>query len=369
MVRLVLLPHHEAVKPKEVAMPQRNVPRPAAVYGIDLGKNIFHVVALGSDGTVVQRVRFRRDTLLQFFQRAAPAIVGMESCAGSQWVARKIQTLGHKVRLIPAQFVKPYVKSNKSDIIDAEAIAEAATRPTMRFAALKTEEQTDLQALHRVRDQMIGTRTRLINQMRAFCLEYGVALRQGAGLFKLDLPEALKDPTNDLSPAMRKLLSELFADLRQLETRIADVTREIEANADREDAARRLMTIPGIGALGATALLAAVGNGRQFQKARDLAAWLGLVPREYSTGGKQKLLGISKRGNRYVRKLLVHGARSCFRHLDRTKDRLGSWLDGLQARMHPNKAVVALAAKMARIVWVVLTKPGALYERRDPAFT
>ena len=236
--------------------------------------------------------------------------MGMESRAGSQWIARKIQALGHKVRLIPAQFVKPYVKSNKSDIIDAEAIAEAATRPTMRFAALKTEEQADLQALHLVRDQMIGTRTRLINQMRAFCLEYGVALRQGAGLFKLDLPEALKDPANDLSSAMRKLLGELFDDLRQLEKRIADVTREIEAIADREDAARRLMTIPGIGALGATALLAAIGNGRQFQKARDLAAWLGLVPREYSTGGKQKLLGISKRGNRYVRKLLVHGARS-----------------------------------------------------------
>jgi transposase len=276
MVRLVLLPHHEAVKPKEVAMPQRNVPRPAAVYGIDIGKNIFHVVALGSDGTVIQRVRFRRDTLLHFFQRAASAIVGMESCAGSQWIARKIQAMGHKVRLIPAQFVKPYVKSNKSDIIDAEAIAEAATRPTMRFATLKTEEQADLQALHRVRDQMIGTRTRLINQMRAFCLEYGVALRQGAGLFKLDLPEALEDQANDLSPAMRKLLSELFADLRQLAKRIGDVTREIEAIASREDVARRLMTIPGIGALGATALLAAIGSGRQFRKARDLAAWLAL---------------------------------------------------------------------------------------------
>jgi transposase len=170
MVRLVLLPHHEAAKPKEVAMPPRNMPRPAAVYGIDIGKNIFHVVGLGSDGVPVQKVRFRRDTLLQFFERAAPAIVGMESCAGSQWIARKIQALGHKVRLIPAQFVKPYVKSNKTDIIDAEAIAEAATRPTMRFAALKSEDQADLQALHRVRDQMIGTRTRLINQMRAFCL-------------------------------------------------------------------------------------------------------------------------------------------------------------------------------------------------------
>jgi transposase len=349
-------------------MSQRNVPRPAAVYGVDIGKNVFHVVGLGSDGQPVQRVRFRRDTLLKFFERAAPTAVGMESCAGSQWIARKLQALGHEVRLIPAQFVKPYVKSNKSDIIDAEAIAEAATRPTMRFAAIKTEEQSDLQALHRVRDQMVGTRTRLINQMRAFCLEYGIALRQGAGLFKLDLPQVLEDSANDLSPAMRNLLGNLFLDLHQLEQRINDLTKEIEAIADREDVARRLMTIPGVGALGATALLAAVGSGRQFQKARDLASWLGLVPREYSTGGKQKLLGISKRGNRYVRKLLVHGARSCFRHLDRTRDRLGSWLDGLQSRMHPNKAVVALAAKIARIVWVILTKPGALYERRDPAY-
>jgi len=153
-------------------MPTRNAPRPAAVYGIDIGKNVSHVVGPDRGGEPVQRVRFRRETLLKFFERAAPAIVGMESCAGSQWIARKLQALGHKVRLIPAQFVKPYVKSNKSDIIDAEAIAEAATRPTMRFAAIKSEEQADLQALHRVRDQMIGTRTRLINQMRAFCLEY-----------------------------------------------------------------------------------------------------------------------------------------------------------------------------------------------------
>lgn len=267
-------------------MSPRNAPRLAAVYGVDIGKNIFHVVGLDSGGEPIQRARFRRDTLLQFFERAAPA-VGMESCAGSQWIARRLHALGHKVRLIPAQFVKPYVKSNKSDIIDAEAIAEAATRPTMRFAAIKSEEQADLQALHRVRDQMIGTRTRLINQMRAFCLEYGIALRQGAGLFKLDLPLVLDDASNDLSPAMRKLLSDLFADLRRLEQRIDDVTREIAGIADREDVARRLMTIPGIGALGATALLAAVGNARQFQKARDLAAWLGLVPREHSTGASR----------------------------------------------------------------------------------
>lgn len=176
----------------------------------------------------VQKVRFRRDTLLQFFERVAPTVVGMESCAGSQWIARKLQALGHKVRLIPAQLVKPYVKSNKTDIIDAEAIAEAATGPTMRFAALKSEEQADIQALHRVRDQMIGTRTRLINQMRAFCLGY-IALRQRAGLFKLDLPQALDHQPNDLSSAMRKLLAGLFTDLRQLEQHIGDVTREIEA--------------------------------------------------------------------------------------------------------------------------------------------
>lgn len=350
------------------SMADRNLPRPAAVYGIDIGKNIFHVVGLSCDGTPVQKARFRRDTLLQFFARADPSIVGMEACAGSQWLARKIQALGHKVRLIPAQFVKPYVKSNKNDIIDAEAIAEATTRPTMRFITVKETDQVDLQALHRIRDQMIGSRTRLINQMRAFCLEYGGPLRQGAGLFKLDLPHALNDEGNDISPAMRRLLGDLYADLSRLEERIRQVTKEIEAIADREDVARRLMTIPGIGALGATAVLAAIGNGLQFRRARDLAPWLGLVPRQYSTGGKQTLLGISKRGNRYVRKLLVHGARSCFRHLDRTRDRLGSWLDGLEARMHPNKAVVALAAKMARIVWVVLNKPGALYERRDPAF-
>ncbi len=276
--------------------------------------------------------------------------------------------MGHRVRIIPAQFVKPYIKSNKSDIIDAAAIAEAVTRPTMRFVALKRPDQVDLQALHRIRDQLVGSRTRLINQMRAFCLEYGIALRQGAGVFKLDLPGVIADPTNDLTLTMRRLLTDLYADLRHLEDRIRTVGDEIEALAAGDDVARRLMTIPGIGPLGATALLASIGDGMQFRKARDLAAWLGLVPRQHSTGGKTTLLGISKRGNGYVRRLLIHGARSCFAHMDRTRDRLGGWLDNLQVRMHRNKVVVALAAKMARIAWVILNRPGALYERRDPAF-
>jgi transposase len=345
----------------------RNAPRDAAVYGVDLGKNLFHVVGLDSSGTVVQRVKFRRATLLTFFERARPTIVGMEACPGSQWLARKVLAMGHQVRIVAAQFVKPYVKSQKNDTIDAEAIAEAVMRPTMRFTQVRTTEQIDLQALHRIRDQLVSSRTRLINQMRAFCLEYGVTIGQGAGLFRRDLPAILADDGTDLTPAMRRMLGELFEDLERLDRRIASATREIESLAARDDRARRLMTIPGFGPLAATALLAAVGDGRQFRRGRDLAAWLGLVPREYSTGGKTTLLGISKRGNRYVRRLLVHGARSCVTHLDRARDRLGGWLDRLQAKMHVNKVTVALAAKIARVAWAIITKPGALYERRDPA--
>jgi transposase len=345
----------------------RNSPRHAAVYGVDLGKNLFHVVGLDSSGSVIQRVKFRRHTLLTFFERAQCTVVGMEACPGSQWLARKLQVMGHQVRIVAAQFVKPFVKSQKNDTIDAEAIAEAVMRPTMRFTQVRTPEQIDLQALHRIRDQLVSSRTRLINQMRAFCLEYGVAIGQGAGLFRRNLPGVLADDGNDLTPAMRRMLSELFEDLERLDRRIAAATREIEGLAARDDRARRLMTIPGFGPLGATALLAAVGDGRQFRRGRDLAAWLGLVPQEHSTGGKTTLLGISKRGNRYLRRLLVHGARSCVTHLDRTRDRLGGWLDGLQTRMHVNKVIVALAAKIARIAWAIITKPGALYERRDPA--
>lgn len=216
---------------------------------------------------------------------------------------------------------------------------------------------------------MIGKRTALINQMRAFCLEYGIAMRRGAGLFKLAFPSLLADENNDLCPTMRRLLSDLFEDLLRLELRVKTVTSEIEALVAGDDVARRLTTIPGIGPLGASALLAAVGDGRQFRRARDLAAWLGLTPRQYSTGGKQKLLGISKRGNKYLRRLLIHGARACLMHLDKSRHRMGDWLIALQGRMHVNKVVVALANKIARMAWVILTKPGAIYERRDPAFS
>ena len=346
----------------------RNKPREAAVFGVDIGKNVFHVVGLDAAGQPIQRATFRRDTVLQFFERASPTVVGMEACPGSQWLARKLQGFGHKVRIVAAKFVKPYVKSNKSDIIDAEAIAEAVTRPTMRFVEVRAADQIDVQALHRVRDRLVAQRTHVICQMRAFCLEYGIALHQGAGKFKADLPRVLEDLGNDLSASMRRLLASLFEDIRYLEGRIAEASRQIEAVADASDTARRLMTVPGIGALTATGLMAAAGTGRQFRRARDMAAWLGLVPREYSTGGKTTLFGISKRGSSYLRRLLIHGARTCLLHLDRARDRLGSWLDSLQSRMHNNKAAVALAAKIARVAWVILTRPGATYERRDPAF-
>jgi transposase len=256
----------------------------------------------------------------------------MEACPGSQWLARKIRALGHTVRIIPAQFVKPYLKSNKNDTLDAEAIAEAVTRPTMRFVDIKTVEQVDVQALHRTRDMMIMQRTRLINQMRAFCLEYGLAIRQGVGVFRLDLPRIAADETNELSGPIRRLLADLFDDFQRLESRITGITREIEALVARDEVARRLMTVPGIGPIGASALLAAVGQGRQFKRARDLAAWLGLVPKQYSTGGKPALLGISKRGNGYVRRL--HPRRSIMRHPPRSQEGQVGGVDRSAAKPH-----------------------------------
>lgn len=338
----------------------------AVTFGVDLGKTWFHVVGLDATGSPVKRAKLNRAGITRFFVNFPRSLIGMEACPGSQWLARKLQALGHQVRIVPAQFVKPYVKSNKNDTIDAAAIAEAITRPTMRFVQIKHCDQVDLQALHRSRDLLVSTRTRLINQMRAFCLEYGVAMRNGVGAFKAALPIVLGDEGNDLTPGMRELLVDLSQELATLEDRIAQFTRKINAQADTSDSARRLATIPGVGQLTATALIAAVGDARQFKTARDLSAWLGLTPAQYSTGGKTHLTGISKRGNSYVRKLLIHGARACSMHLDRTKDRLGMWLEQMEGRLHHNKMVVALANKLARIAWVILTKPGALYERRAP---
>lgn len=339
----------------------RGTPIGATVYGIDLGKNTFHVVGVDATGKPIQKLTLSRATIFVFFAKASAALIGMEACPGSHWLSRKLEALGHTVRIIPAQFVKPYVKSNKNDLIDAAAIAEAVTRPTMRYVKTKTTEQVELQTMHRLRESMLTGRTRLVNQMRAFCLEFGITMRSGVPAFKEALPLALADENNDLTPRMRQLLSDLWQEFKRLDDQIVAITKELATIANRSEIARRLMTIPGIGSLGATAILGAAGDAKQFGKARDFAAWLGLVPAQYSTGGKTTLRGISKRGNSSVRCLLIHGARSCLAHMNRSQNRLGEWLTSLEQRMHPNKVVVALANKIARIVWVVLTKEGALY--------
>lgn len=265
---------------------------------------------------------------------------------------------------MPPPYVKPFVKANKNDYRDAEANAEAVERPTMRFVPLKTPEQPDLQSLHRVRQRLVGRRGALINQLRAILLERGIVVPQTRRALEKWLPEILADESNGLSPRRRRLIEELRAEWRELDRRIAAFDEEFHAVAKREADCRRLCEIPGIGVLNATALVAAVGDGSAFSKGRDFAAWLGLTPRECSTGGKQRLLGISKRGNRYLRTLLIHGARAALPYLAERSDALGGWLRSLLARAHRNVVVVALANKLARMAWAVLT--GQRYRHPAP---
>jgi transposase len=323
--------------------------------GLDLGKNWIHMVGLDEDGRIVLRRRVGRDRLLAQTGNMASCLIGVEACCGAHHLGRSLEAQGHTVRLMPPHYVKPYVKSNKNDYRDAEATAEAVQRPTMRFVPLKTEAQLDLQTIHRVRQRLVGRRTALINQLRAILLERGITVAQRRRVLETRLPAILADERSGLSPRIRYLIEDLRAEWRDLDGRIDAFDAEFTATARREDACRRLCEIPGIGALNATALVAAIGNGAAFDKGRDLAAWLGLVPREHSTGGKQRLLGISKRGNKYLRTLLIHGARAALPHVAARDDALGVWLRSLLARVHRNVAVVALANKLARFAWAVLT--------------
>lgn len=341
----------------------------AVLYGLDLAKSVFQITGVSSDGRVVARKRFRRKPLIEYFSNHPRATIAMEACPGAHWMAGKLRSLGHDARIIPAQYVKPFAQRQKNDANDSLAIAEAAKRPKTRPIPIKSVHQQDLQAMHRIRDRLVNQRTRLVSQTRGLLLEYGVALRPGVGNFKRQLPEVLENADNDLTPVTRQLIQGLSEELYELEQRIDHVTRRIKAWADNDETARRLMTIPGIAALSATALIAAVGDAQQFRKGRDLAAWLGLVPRQYSTGGKSTLLGITKQGNPYLRRLLIHGARTCVLHLDRQRDRLGRWIGELSERMHINKVTVALANKLARIAWALITKSGATYRRLDPSYT
>jgi transposase len=326
---------------------------PIAVLGIDLGKNSCSLAGLDATGAVVLRRRMTREGVLAFAAALPTCIIAMEACCGAHFLGRTLAGQGHEIRLMSPEYVQPYVKAQKTDDRDAEAIAEAATRPTMRFVTLKSEAQLDLQVLHRARERLVQERTALINQLRAVVLERGVILPKGRSALMRRLDELMADGLA-FSARADRLLEELREEWAGIDQRIKAYDDEF-TSMTREDAqARRLATIPGIGAINATALLAAVGDGSAFAKGRDLAAWLGLTPRQHSTGGKTKMLGISKRGNRYLRKQLIHGARAALLHLAAKANALGAWLQHLLARAHPNVVVVALAAKLARIAWAVL---------------
>ena len=334
--------------------------------GIDLGKLAFHVVGQDEPGQVQLKRKFTRVQLLRVTANLPSCKIGMEACCGAHHLGRLLIAQGHDVRLMPAQYVRPFVKSHKNDYLDAEAIAEAVRRPTMRFVPLKNEQQLDLQTLHRVRDRFVGRRTALINQIRAILLERGITVRQGGRALEMAVPRILADPESSLSPRMVLLIGELIEEWRCLGDRIDHLTKELETLAKTDPAAARICEIPGVGPIIATATVAAIANGAAFKRGRDFSAWLGLVPHQHSTGGKTKLLGISKRGNAYLRRLFVHGARSALRSLAGRTTGLGPWITALIRRVHINVAVVALANKIARIVWAALAG-GAQFDVRRSA--
>jgi transposase len=324
--------------------------------GIDLGKTVFHLVGLNQSGEVVVRKKFSRRQLLQFTANVHVDLIGMEACGGAHFLGRALRGQGHEVRLMPAQYVKPYVKTNKNDYLDAEAIAEAVARPTMRFVPIKTDDQLDIQSLHRVRERWVMRRTAIINQIRGLLLERGITLRKGRRHVDGALPDILEDADSKLSGALRVLLAQLKLELDQMAIRIDEADAVLNKTAHENEACQRLVAIPGIGPITATALIAAIGNGAAFRKGREFAAWMGVVPREYSTGGKQKLLGISKHGNSYLRRLFIQGARAVLQHRTKQAPGLSEWLAKLASRTHHNVVAVALANKLARIAWAVLAK-------------
>ena len=324
--------------------------------GIDLAKDVFQVHGVDSQEKVILLKQFRRVQLLAYFEKIAPCLIGMEACGSAHYWARELQKLGHTVKLMAPQFVKPYVKSNKNDANDAEAICEAVARPTMRFVAVKTIAQQDIQAIHRVRSELVSHRTAKVNQIRGLLAEYGLAVGRRIEVLRTALPLLLEDAENGLTLDFRILLDELRQDLINLDERVQVMDKKIKTLANSHGEAKRLLAIPGIGPITATAIISAIGNGKQFKRGRDFAAWLGLTPRQHSSGGKERLLGISKRGDSYLRTLLIQGARAVLRVVGQKDDPRSRWLQNLCSRRNKNIAAVALANKNARIIWALLTK-------------
>jgi transposase len=327
--------------------------------GVDLAKNVFQVHGVNRHGEVVVRKQLRRSQLLDWFGKLAPCRVGMEACGGAHHWARELARLGHDVRLMAPQFVKPYVKRGKNDANDAEAICEAVGRPNMRFVTLKTVEQQTLQAEHRIRARLVRARTAASNEIRGLLAEFGIVAPTSLGALRRALPEILEDGANTLGGDFRVLLAELAEELRALDDRLKFYDARLQARAKEDERVRRLTAVEGIGPVIACALVASVGDGRQFGKGRDLAAWLGLTPREHSSGGKQRLGGISKQGDTYLRTLLIHGARSALRAAANKDDPRSRWVSALAARRNKNIATVALANKNARIAWAILSRDEA----------
>lgn len=327
-----------------------------ATLGIDLGKNLNSVVGMDVNGRVVLRRRVRRATLKELATSLPSCVVAMEACCGAHHVGRIFAAQGHTVRLMSPEYVRPYVRAQKNDDNDAAGIAEAATRPTMRFVELKSQDRLDLQTLHRARSRLVAARKTLINQLRAILLERGHVFRHGRVVLERAIDGLLTDPPVDLSARMLALIAEMRDEWREMDARIDGLNQDLAAQARADDAASRLVSTPGIGVLGATALVAAIGDGDAFRRARDLPAWLGLVPKQMTTGGAPKLLGVTKRGNKYLRMLLIHGARAALPSLTKQSTALGAWLRGLLSRAHRNVVIVALAAKLARIAWAIIRR-------------
>jgi len=324
--------------------------------GVDLAKSVFQLHGVDGHEKPVWRRSLRRGQWMQELQRCVSpgAEIGMEACAGAHHWGRRLEALGYRVKLIAPQFVKPYVKSNKSDRNDAEAICEAMSRPSMRFVELKSVEQQDIQAAHRVRAELIKQRTAKVNQIRGLAGEYGLVASPQVSYLRKAVPQWLEDASNGLSDRFRRLLAGLAEDLRGLDRRIEELDREIASLARESPVAQRLLTLRGVGPMIATALIAALGSGKAFSRGREFAVAVGLTPKHHGTGGKERILGISKRGDAYLRQLLVHGARAAVRTAPGKDDNLSRWIQGLLVHKHSNVVTVALANKTARMAWALV---------------
>ena len=324
------------------------------LLGIDIAKNIFQLNGVDSYGKSVLKKRITRDELANYIGKLAKCTIIMESCGGANYWARVFMRSGHVVKLISPQFVKPFVKTNKNDANDAEAIVEAGSRPSMRFVPIKQVEQQDIQSIHRIRSRIIKNRTALINEIRGLNLEYGVTIPLGALKVKSELRSLIDNKENELTVLTRELMQDLYDELVDVEERLKKMEKKIKLVCKNSEQCQRILKIPGIGELTATAIVASVPNANEFKNGRHMSAWLGLVPRQSSSGNKQVLLGISKRGDRYLRTLLIHGARAALSHCKSKDNKYSDWLANKKETLSFNKAAVALANKNVRIIWSLL---------------